>query len=566
MEWEGQGGGRRLTLDTLLESFEQQPQKAVLANSIGLAFAERREFTSAVKYFLRAIDLDPDNVNHYRNLSDALSWLGRVEDEHHSLQVALRADALDADIHLRIARWAERMDDQAYALQEFKNVVKLDPENLDAYAGICRISLQQHGGEPGTAKKHAYEAVAPNCAGTETKLLGGMAQAFESYGRYGECDALWAEVLQGDPWNKIALLQGANAKLAIREIDAARDLYRRALKRYPSDASVVIANICFAIRTENLAEAQRLFQDPVCHASVTSALGKAGSQSAPDWDGVCDISGKTVLLECAGAYGDNVQFARSALLLRELGARVIVQCLPAMQNLMRTLKHIDQVVGPYEDCMPFDLTFRSDFGPYAENWTWRWVKSTAPYLFVDDEKCSRWKRHFDCSGLKIGIVWRAEGHSVSRNSPPHKQEHNAYAFRSVPVASLKPLSTIPGASIIGLQVGSGASEMRDTDHTWAMGNLNEEIVDFTETAAAVGALDLVVTVDSSMAHLAGALGKTCFLVLPYYTNFRWMTDAQGFSDGEASRWYPSVRIFRQRQPGDWPSAIQAVVKTFSRSK
>jgi tetratricopeptide (TPR) repeat protein len=560
MEWGVHGGDRRLTLGTLLHNFEQQPQNASLANLIGLALTERREFTSAVEYFSLAINLDPDNINHYRNLSDALSWLGRVEDEHHWLQAALRTNALDADIHFRIARWAERVDDQAYALQEFKNVVELDPENLDAYAGICRISLQQHGGEPGIAKKHAHETAPADGAGTETKLLGGMAQAFESYGRYGECDALWAEVLQRDPWNKIALLQGANAKLAIRQIEAAQVLYRRALKRYPSDASVVIANICFAIRTESLAEARRLFQDPVCRASLTTALGKAGSQSAPSWDGVCDISGKTVLLECAGAYGDNVQFARSALLLHELGARVIVQCLPAMQNLMRTLKNIDQVVGPYEDCLPFDLTFRSDLGPYVENWTWPWVKTTSPYLFVDDEKCSRWKRHFDWPGLKIGIVWRAEGHSVSRNSPPHKQEQNAYAFRSVPVASLKTLSTIPGASIIGLQVGSGASEMRDTDHSWAMGNLNKEIVDFTETAAAVGALDLVVTVDSSMAHIAGALGKACFLILPYYTNFRWMTDAQEFLDGQASGWYPSVRIFRQRQPGDWSSAILQVIK------
>jgi hypothetical protein len=182
-------------------------------------------------------------------------------------------------------------------------------------------------------------------------------------------------------------------------------------------------------------------------------------------------------------------------------------------------------------------------------WTWEWATKTSPYLFASSDRVSAWGERLGRSGLKIGVNWRSNDNN----------EKDAYCFRSMPLTEFRPLSALPGARIFSLQVGSGTEELTASAGSWVADSLGNETIDFSDAAAAVMALDAVVTVDTSMAHLAGALCKPCFVMLPYYPTFRWMSESDVFARNRFL-WYPSVRVFRQKRPGEWSSVIEEVAQ------
>jgi hypothetical protein len=287
-------------------------------------------------------------------------------------------------------------------------------------------------------------------------------------------------------------------------------------------------------------------------------VGQPSQGGAPSWHGDRDLDGSTILVECPGrAFGDTIQFARAARLAKRRGARVILQCHPGLDSLMRTLPGVDDVVAPYDECEAYDYQCRADVVGFLMQWDFDSMLPEAPYLFADTAARARWSARVDRRGVRVGIVWRAQGLSVTSSLSPHKQPQNAYAFRSAPLSAFRPLAELPDTSLFSLQVGAGREEVTPATRAW-LTDLGGECVGFTNAAAAVSALDAVVTIDSAMAHLAGAVGTPCLLMVPYYAEFRWMTDSAEFRQGQASAWYPSLRVFRQKQPGDWAGVMAEV--------
>lgn len=269
-----------------------------------------------------------------------------------------------------------------------------------------------------------------------------------------------------------------------------------------------------------------------------------GLLACPRWRGE-PLEGKSILIGLEAGHGDMIQFSRYADVLKAQGAaRVDLLCHPALTNLFASLSAVDAIVAPNE----FLLSGHWDYWvppmsiPHYCRTRQETIPAALPYLHADPERMETWQRRLPASELKVGLAWRG--------NPRHEND----ADRSLPLSLLEPLGDMAGVQFISLQKGAGEDEALSPPAGLALQALGHEISDFADTAAIIAQLDLVVCIDSAVAHLAGALGKPCWVLLPdYKTDWRWLTERTD------SPWYPGVmRLFRQSSQGGWAEVIAEV--------
>ncbi len=260
----------------------------------------------------------------------------------------------------------------------------------------------------------------------------------------------------------------------------------------------------------------------------------------PEWDGG-PFPGRTLLLHAEQGLGDTLQFIRYAPLVRGLGGRVVVECQKPLAHLLGSVAGIDALVPEGNPLPPFDLHTPLLSLPHLLGTTAATVPAAVPYLSPDPGAVEVW-RHRVGRGeeLKVGLVWAG--------SPGHENDRN----RSIPLKRLRPLLDVPSMRFFALQV---CERSRDIEALWlqgSIGDISPDLDDLADTAAALSVLDLLISVDTAPAHLAGALGRPVWLLLPFAPDWRWMMDR------EDSPWYPTMRLFRQPTQSDWLSAIHRI--------
>jgi hypothetical protein len=238
-------------------------------------------------------------------------------------------------------------------------------------------------------------------------------------------------------------------------------------------------------------------------------------------------------------YGDAIQYCRYAPLLQARGARVIVEAPSALRSLMDSLKGVDEWTTRGDPAPPFDFQCPFSNLPGAFRSDLTSIPGRVPYLGVDKKVQNRWaKRLGRHRTFRVGLSWSG--------SPGHLNDRH----RSVPLAELMRLKDT-GAEFVSLQ-----KELRESDpsliSTLCRWNFAPELSDFSDTAAVISQLDLVISVDTAVAHLAGALGKPVWILLPYVPDWRWMLDRND------SPWYPTARLYRQATLGRWEGAVTTV--------
>jgi len=265
------------------------------------------------------------------------------------------------------------------------------------------------------------------------------------------------------------------------------------------------------------------------------------NQDFPLWNGE-DLSGKRILLICEQGFGDDLHFIRYAKLVKSMGARVIVGCKPPLSRLFRSVPWIDDI-NPFDIPAPeFDYFCPLMRLPYVLGTTIESIPAPIPYFYPEDRKVREWDERLGEDGrLRVGLCW-AGG----------RREHDPKANRidrrrSISLQQFAPFFDVPGAKFYSLQKGDGSDQTHPNliDYTG-------EFLDFMDTAAFVENLDLVITVDTAVAHLAGGLGKPVWMLSRFDGCWRW-----GLS-GEHTPWYPTMTIFRQEKPGDWSGAIKDI--------
>lgn len=395
-------------------------------------------------------------------------------------------------------------------------------------------------------------ALRPNIAEAHNDLGASLA-ALE---RYDEAIGEYREAVRLKPGFYQARCNLAAALLNRGDVDAATTECERAMRDGPGypEGHNVMGTILLERREiqqacQSFRQAIRLKPDHIeAHANLGVALLTLGdfacgwreyewrrkrpgwNRPGRTWDG-SDPFGKTLLLWAEGGLGNAIQFVRYASSLRDMGAQVVLEVHLALKPLLAGLKCIWKIAGHGEPLPHYDvhcplISVAGMLGTDIQS-----IPAEVPYLAAESSLVEHWRRELSgIAGMKVGIVWNAE-------------QRTAYGRRrSIPLEHYAPLAELPGVSLISLQKGwRGPADFR----VKVLDGLDEAHGAFMDTAAIMNCLDLVITADTSTAHLAGALGVPVWVAMPYVPDWRWMLDRAD------SSWYPTMRLFRQKSPGDW---------------
>lgn len=463
----------------------------------------------------------------------ALQNAGQIAEAEQLFVAVLRADQHDFHALHQLGLICYGRDQHAEAVLLFATAAEQRPDSPEA---LSNLGLALHG------LKRFEEAVAAYDAALVADPRHGKAHynrgnALTELGRHEEALQSLERALALQPGDPDVLYVRGNALRELRRHDDAMAAYDRALALDPGRVDVHFNQALTLLRLGRLREGFAAYEWR-CEKPEFSAV-KVRFPSPP-WRGEEPVAGKTLLLHPEQGLGDVVQFLRYVPVLAEKGARVIVAVPPPLLPLVEgALPGAAEIYGWGTKPPPgFDLHTTYPSLPHAMGTTLETIPAHVPYLTVPEpQRAAEAARLGGLPKPRIGLVWAG--------NPEHGNDHN----RSVPLATLAPLLDTPGVSFVSLQ-----KVLRPGDEAFLQARpgilrRGEAFSDFAETAAAIALLDLVISVDTSVAHLAGALGKPSWILLPWSPDWRWLLDR------DDTPWYPTARLFRQPKLGDWDGVV-----------
>jgi tetratricopeptide (TPR) repeat protein len=486
-------------INALKKSLHINPSDAEAWYNIGRAYEARDQINEAIDSYKSALRIKAYFVDAHINLGNLLQKKGQLDDAIFNYQRAIELDSNHAGAYYNLGVMFQEKSRLGEAISAFQNAIRLNPYHADAYHDLGYV-FHMNG--------QFNEAV--GCYHKAIQVNSGMFDAYNNLGR----------VYQG-----------------IGQVNEAISSYRKALDISPE----------FAEAHCNLAMALLLTGDFEQGWKEYGWRWKLKDHSRydlpqPVWDG-SDISGKTIFLYAEQGFGDTIQFVRFAPLVAERGAQVILECQKELKSLIQQLRGVHSVITREDPLPEFDVHCPLLSLPLVFNTTPESIPAKIPYVAPNTIMLQEWsdKVKNDNARLKVGIVWSG--------NPKNKADQ----FRSIPLESFLQLWKIAGG-YYSLQKGEGSSQVKKLSEMFKLIDYTDEIHDFSDTAALIENLDLVICVDTAVAHLAGALGKPVWTLLPFNPDWRWMLNR------EDSPWYPTMRLFRQLSPGDWGSVMDNVEK------
>jgi tetratricopeptide (TPR) repeat protein/precorrin-6B methylase 2 len=492
-------------------------------------------YHEAFETALRSDSLGPPRSNlclllgwssfHLGKLEDADAWMRKARD--------VSPDAWETHFNLAVVLQAKKLSSEAVA--SYEKALALHPGDFDCLIGLgnCCLDLR----DAVTAETYFRRAIAVQSKRPEAwnhlgVALGQQDRVDEAQEAFERCARLEAE--SGEDVESFVNL-GIHLRDAGRTQEAL-DLFDKNLRRRPT----VFGQLCYGhalLKAGRLVDGWnhyefRWLSEPLLSLRVDFRR--------PIWTGQ-DLRDKTILVREEQGFGDTIQFIRYAPRVKALGATVLLRVGAVMESVARTFPGVDRVLGPADPTPEFDflihpLSLPRVFGTDLES-----IPAQVPYLQADPELVERWARRLNAvTGLRVGLVWAG--------SPAHQKDQ----YRSIPLSALAPLAELQGVHFVSLQKGAASDEIINAAPGFEIVNLGPELEDFCDTAAVISQLDLVICVDTAVAHLAGALGKPVWVMVPTPPDFRWM---EGRED---SPWYPTMRLFRQRRRGEWGDVVDRI--------
>lgn len=412
-------------------------------------------------------------------------------------------------------------------------VLSVQPDN--AFAHNLRAMLAHRSGDTMEAVTRLTQAIQLNAGVPDFHFNLGV--ALQTLERHADAAAVYRRALALAPQHVGALTNLGRALQKQARPQEAIVCFERALTLKPD---LPEAHWGLATQRLLLGDFVQGWQEYEHRWTLSENHGLRREFAAPRWDGG-DITGRTLLLHAEQGIGDTLQFVRYAPLLARRGAHVVVLCQPPLKRLLMEMDDIS-VVADGEPLPEFDLQLPLMSLPRVLGTTLATIPVDMPYLRADPVDVRAWgKKLDDKDHFKIGLVWAGN------------RRHLNDCNRSCTLAAFAPLAAVSGIRLYSLQKDEAAAEIRNAPANMRLVALGNELVDFADTAAAITCLDLVITVDTAVAHLAGALARPAWLLLPLAPDWRWMLAR------EDSPWYPSLRLFRQSQAGDWSGVLTAVI-------
>lgn len=541
---------------------QADPGQAEVYVNIGIALRAQGRSGEAIACYKQAIQLKPEFVEAYYNLANVLKEQGRLAEaiEYYEQAVRLRPDFPQARYNLANAlRSCGRLTE---AIDNYNMAIRLKGDYAVAHVNLA-MTLKDLGrtDEAVESYKQAIR-IKPDYSGAHNNL--GI--AFKKLGRLDEAIESYTEAIRLSPDYAEAHNNMGIALHARGEHDEALESCERAIELKPDYAQAHWNRSLVLLLNGRFEEGWDEYRWR--RKTNLAAFAYPHKLDKPLWNGEPFV-GKRLLIHYEQGLGDNLQFIRYLPMVKQLGGTVIYETPKSMYRLLTSFEAIDELVQASPGAPPeveFDAYASLMDLPGIFGTTLDTIPADVPYIHADPERVALWRKRglarfgdafspkgafpFFPNGLKVGLVWGGR--------PTGRNEVLSLQHRSCGLEQFAPLADVPGVVLYGLQKGPPAAQVGRLPRQILAGNLGEQFEDFCDTAAAVENLDLVISIDTSVAHLAGAMGRPVWLLLKTDADWRWLLDR---SD---SPWYPTMRLYRQRRAGDWAEVLDRVAAELSR--
>jgi len=487
-----------------LTILQTQPNHGRTLYLLGLAAHQQGNVDAAAQWYQRAIAVEPANVDAHNNLGVLMQQTGQLERATIHYRAALQLNAHNPRVHGNLGAIFQQLGQFETAIAHYQTAIQLDPNLAAAHTNL----------------------------GHALKELGQMERAITHY----------ATARQLMPTNPEAYRDLGDALQEQGRFSEALTIYDRALAFAPNHGELQGSRIRTLLLAGNLTEGFPAYNHWRLHIAA-----RPRPFLQPVWDDT-PIPNQTVLLyaEAGSGLGDSIQFVRYAALVADRGARVMVECQAPLVPLFRAIAAVDQVIPAGDPLPPFDkhaslLSLPAILGTSLDT-----IPAPIPYLTAPPPTAAQQlpRDLADPTALRVGLAWGG--------NPRHSHDRD----RSCPLSEFLAFLTCPNVRFYSLQKGSHWAELNQVpaiaNGTLPLTDLSPQLDDMAITATLISQLDLVITVDTAIAHLAGALGKPVWILLPFAPDWRWLLHRTD------SPWYPTARLFRQPRRRDWATVCHQV--------
>jgi len=478
----------------------------------------------------------PDRPDILTNYGKALLKLDRLDDALASFGKALIGDPENVLALTSLGSALVRLKRSDEALANFERAWKLAPDNVLVLISLGNVLIGLKRPDEALVNFERALALAPDHA----EALAGYGTALGALGRFDEALASFDRSLGIEPKAIMTHINRGNVFLSLTRMDEALACYSEAIAVDPENPeahfNAALVRLCLGDFRQGWKEYEYRWKNPQ-FATLRSDLLQ--------WRGEQDLDGKTIFLIAEQGLGDVIQFVRYAPLVAARGAKVLVGVQSALTALVATVPGVSRALGEGEAVPDFDLCCPLLSLPLAFGTELTTIPAKVPYIRPYEERVAKWRDRLpDSERLRVGVCWSGTN------------RHSNNKQRSLTLDRFATILSVPGVDFVSLQKEIEQSETAILrDH--GVAELGQEFQDFSDTAAVVSMLDLVVSVDTSVAHLAGAMAKAAAVLIPFSPDFRWLLDRTD------SPWYPTMRLFRQTAIGDWAGPLDRLRQELS---
>lgn len=498
---------------------------------MGLVYESRKDFDTAAEYYRKAIAIQPDFAEAHCNLGDILVQKSQFAEALTAYGNALRINPNLAEAYANRATAFDKLGREDEALAELQRAVQINPNMPLALVSLGQLMSRK--GKIEQAIPHIRRAteLAPGNVNFRSALaiahlrLGQYEQAVEHCRRANQIDSNFI-----DPWVNLGL-----ALTDLGEHDQALKAYDRALQIDPTCSSTQANRALIHLRRGDF---EKGFADYDHRWQLGEFQQMMQKYTCPRWSGE-PLAGKTLILWHEQGFGDTIHLIRYAKIMADQGATIIAQAQPQLLGLLKSVAGISRLITRSDSLPSADFHAPMLSIPGILNTRPDRIPAEVPYITPDPALVEQWReRMAPHAGYRVGIAWCGNPHL--------RLDHE----RSIPLKQFLPLSRIGGVKLFSLQVGMGTDQLRTVPMNLI--DLTSYIRDFSDTAACIANLNLLITVDTAVLHLAGAMAKPVWGLIQKWPDWRWQLDR------EDSPWYPTIRLFRQPRLKDWASVMDRI--------
>lgn len=516
-----------------------KPGDPEIANNLGIALYHQGKFDEALSCYQKAVQLKPDYYEAINNLGNLFYERRRLDDAIPWLTQSLHMKQENAQAQRYLGNAFQAQGKWQQAIPHYEQALRLEPDDVDTLISLGNLLRDAGRVDEACILYQRIVDLKPDSVNARLNL----GTLFHDVGKLDEALEHYQNVLRLQPDSFDAVLNHGSLLMGFDRPEEAKASYDQALRLRINSPDAKWGKALALLALGEYREGWTLYESGLERKNTRGPI--PFPFRAERWDGGA-FPGKRLLIWGEQGLGDVLQFVRYAALCKERGGKVLVLCRKPLARLLKNCPFIDEVVTTVSES-DFDFYIPVMSLPHIFGTTLETIPAEIPYLYVSEDARKKWAPRFaGAEGFKVGLVWAGS---------PRKRQIDAHLIdrrRSMSLDWMRPLFAFDQIAFYNLQIGDASAQIDACGLRDRIIDYTPDVEDLMDTAAIIENLDLVISVDTSVVHLAGGLGKPVWVLSRFDGCWRWLRNR------EASPWYPTARVFGQPTPGDWDTVVDRV--------